>query len=557
MEWLLGGYVLLYALSAVVSLAVIPRARTIQHPATRRGFVALLGSVAIWSAGYVGYLVGPTEPVKLAFYITGFVFAFVAVGAWLAFCAAYTGRPPGEAPFRRAAIGIFLVLVALKVTNPLHNLYFTAVWTTDPFPHLAIQHQLLYWIILGLSYAVIAVGFFMLFERFYFTGTDGRPLIGLVSLTALPGIATILSGQIEGVLPLMYEPPGVALFAVGTLFVYKRRFEAIRLTGGTDEPAIFLDMDGHIRDYNQAASAIIPDLQGSIGATVEFVNADLAAQIAEKGILTIQDDSGPRYYEVSAAPFTTGELQTGQLVTLADVTERELYRQQLETKTEQLQERTEQLEALNRVVRHDIRNDMNVILAWSEELRDVVPENERDALDRVLRKSRHVIELTDVAREFVESLADEQPTELEPIALDAILESELATVRDSHPHATFRVSGDIPQVSVHANEMLSSVFRNLFENAVQHNDEVTPEITVACEEMTETVRVRIADNGPGIPDSQKAQIFGKNTKGLDSPGTGIGLYLVHTVTEQFDGGVWVEDNERKGTVFTVELPKAP
>ncbi|MFB6132713.1 MAG: histidine kinase N-terminal 7TM domain-containing protein, partial [Halanaeroarchaeum sp.] len=136
------GYVILYAVSAVVCLASVLRARSIQHTGTRRGLVALLGSVAIWSAGYVGYLIAPTEPVKLGSYIIGFVFAFVAVGAWVYFAAAYTGRSPKDTPYRNVVIGIFLVLTVLKVTNPFHHLYFTTEWTTEPFPHLAIHHQL-------------------------------------------------------------------------------------------------------------------------------------------------------------------------------------------------------------------------------------------------------------------------------------------------------------------------------------------------------------------------------------------------------------------------------
>ena len=549
MNLILLGYISLFSVSAIVCLASIPRARTIQHPGTREGLVVFLVSVAIWSGGYVGYLIMPTVTGKIAFYILGFVFAFVAVGAWLYFCAAYTGRPPRQAPYRNIAIGVFLVFTVLKLTNPLHNLYFTTEWTTEPFPHLLIHHQPLYWILLGLSYAVVAVGFFMLLERFYYTGTDSRPLVGLIGLTALPAVATILSGQIEGVLPLMYEPPGVALFAVGTLFVYFRRFEAIQLTGGTDAPTIFLDQDGRIRDYNHAARMIFPTLQGSIGTPVESLSSPLSDQLPNQGVITVGQGEETEFYEVTSTPFMSGEVTTGELVTITDVTDRETYRQQLE-------EKTEQLEALNRVVRHDIRNDMTVILGWGEQLQDHVTKDGTDALDRVLRKSRHVIELTGVARDFVESLSDEGTPELEPVALDEILEAELATVRDSHPDANFHVSGDIPQESVRANEMLSSVFRNLFENAVQHNDEETPEITVTCEENTETFRVRIADNGPGIPDSQKEQIFGKGEKGLDSPGTGIGLYLVHTLTEQFGGEVRVEDNEPKGTVFIVELLKS-
>jgi len=542
-------YVVLYSVSAVACLASIPRARSIRHPGTRNGLIGLLGSVAIWSAGYVGYLLVPNISLKLTFYIVGFVFALVAVGAWLYFSTAYAGYPPREAPYRNTAIGIFLVIIVLKITNPRHNLYFTTEWTGDPFPHLAIQHQLLYWIILGVSYAIIAVGFFMIFERLYHTGIDSRPLVGLISLTALPAIATILGGRIDGTLPLMYEPPGVALFAVGTLFVYIRRFEAIRLIAETDDPAIFIDSDGRLRDYNQAARILFPELQHSIGTPVDSISSELAEQISEKEGPTVTGTEEMRYYQGSPVPFMAGELQTGRLVTLTDVTTRESYRQQLE-------ERTEQLEALNRVVRHDIQNDMQVILAWSEQLQHHVTDEGQDALDRVLRKSRHMLELTEGAQDLIESLSDRQTTELEPVALREMLELELTTARDSHPDARFHNSGEIPQVSVRANEMLPSVFRNLLENAVRHNDEETPKTTVSCKELPESVRVRIADNGPGIPDSQKEQIFGKGEKGLDSPGTGIGLYLVNTLTTQFGGDVWVEDNDPKGAVFVVELSRS-
>lgn len=547
LEPLLIGHIIIFALSAIACVATIPQARKIQHPGTREGLVAFLGSVALWAGGYIGYLLAPTRPGKLAFYILGFVFAFVAVGSWLYFCAAYTGRPPRHAPFRNLILGTFLFLTALKVTNPLHNLYFTAEWVTEPFPHLVIRHGLLYWIVLGLSYAAIAVGFFILMERFYHTGSDSRPLVVLVGLSGLPAVATIIGGRVDWLLPLMYEPPGVALFAVGTLFIYRQRFETIRLTGESDKPAIFLDRDTYIRDYNQAARRLFPALEESFGKPLGAVNTALAEHLTKRDVLAITRDDETRYYDVSSTPFLAGEVTTGQLVTVSDVTERESYRRRLE-------EKTEQLEALNRVVRHDIRNDMTVILGWAEILGDHIDDDGEDALDRVLQKSRHVIQITEVARDFVESLSDDGTAELEAVELEPLLDAELAAVRDSFPNAQFHVSGDLADVSVQANEMLSSVFRNILENAVRHNDKESPEITVTCEEDPDTVRYRIADNGPGIPDDQKGQVFGRGKKGLDSPGSGIGLYLVHLLTEQFGGDVWVEDNDPDGSVFVVELP---
>jgi signal transduction histidine kinase len=546
-EPLLLGHVIIFALSAIACMAAIPQARKIQHPGTREGFVVFLGSVALWSGGYIGYLIAPTRPAKIAFYILGFVFAFVAVGSWLYFCAAYTGRPPRHTPFRNLILGTFLLFTALKITNPLHNLYFTAEWVTEPFPHLVIHHGLLYWIVLGLSYAAIAVGFFVLMERFYHTGSDSRPLVVLVGLSGLPALATILGSRVDWLLPLMYEPPGVALFAVGTLFFYRQRFEAIRLTGESDKPAIFLDQETCIRDYNQAARRLFPELEESFGKPLDAVNPALAEHLTKQDVLSIPRDDGTRYYDVSSTPFLAGEVMTGQLVTVVDVTERESYRKRLE-------EKTNQLEALNRVVRHDIRNDMGVIHGWAEILEDHIDEDGEDALNRVLQKSRHVIQITEVARDFVESLSDDGTAELEEIELQPILDAELAAVRDSFSNAQFHVSGELPNVSVQANEMISSVFRNILENAVRHNDKETPEITVTSEVEVGTVRIRIADNGPGIPDNQKEQIFGKGEKGLDSPGSGIGLYLVYLLTDQFGGEVWVEDNDPNGSVFVVELP---
>jgi len=258
MDTVFLAHVSVFALSALACFAAVPRAMDVGHPETREGLVGLLLTVAVWSSGYVGYLVAPGESLKLAFYIVGFVFALLAVGAWLYFCAAYTGRSPRHAPYRWLVVVVFAAISLLKVTNPLHELYFTTAWVTEPFPHLAIRHELLYWAVLGLSYAIIAVGFFMLIEQFYYAGADSRPLVALISITAIPTVATVFGGELSWLLPLMYEPPGVSLFAVGTLFVYLRRFEAIRFAAESNDATIFLDKSRRIRDYNRGRAPAVP-----------------------------------------------------------------------------------------------------------------------------------------------------------------------------------------------------------------------------------------------------------------------------------------------------------
>jgi len=395
MELSLLAYVVLFGLSGVACLASIPRARTIQHPGTRNALIVFLVSAALWCGGYLGYLLAPTTTSKLALYIIGFTFAFVAVGAWVCFCVEYTGRSVQNMPFLYPT-QLFFSSSSYSRSRTRCTTSTSRLVDDRAVPHLAINHQLLYWVVLGLSYSVIMVGFFMLAERLYYTGTDSRPLVILFGITGVPALATILSSQIETLLPLMYEPPGVAVFAVGTLFVYFDRFEAIRLTGGVTDPTIYLDQSKRVRDYNQAAEAIFPALTDGIGDSIDAISSTLADHISEPGVVPVTENGETRYYEVTTTSFLSGEVETGRLVSITDVTDRETYRKQLEQKTEQL-------EALNRVVRHDIRNDMAVVLGWAETLRDHVDEDGEAALEHVLQSSSHVVELTDTAHVFVES----------------------------------------------------------------------------------------------------------------------------------------------------------
>ncbi len=208
------------------------------------------------------------------------------------------------------------------------------------------------------------------------------------------------------------------------------------------------------------------------------------------------------------------------------------------------------------MVRHDIRNDMGIILGWGELLEEHVGAEGQEYLRKILASGNHIVELTEIARDYVETLTGEKELTVEPTPVRPILETELALRRESFPKAVFVVPEAIPNIEVIANELLGSVVRNILNNAVQHNDSDTPIVELTCDGREDDVIVRIADNGPGIPDARKESVFGKGEMGLDSPGTGIGLYLVRTLVDQYGGEVWVEDNAPTGTVFNVRLPKA-
>jgi signal transduction histidine kinase len=144
--------------------------------------------------------------------------------------------------------------------------------------------------------------------------------------------------------------------------------------------------------------------------------------------------------------------------------------------------------------------------------------------------------------------------ELKPVRLRPALENEVDDVRSNYEAALVRIDGTIPDIEVLGDGMLKSVFRNLLKNAIQHNNKEVPEVSVSATQEDDIVAVRIADNGPGIPEERKETIFQQGEMGLDSEGTGLGLYLVETLVDRYDGSVYLEDNDSTGAVFVVELP---
>ncbi|XGI84024.1 PAS domain S-box protein [Halorutilales archaeon Cl-col2-1] len=230
-----------------------------------------------------------------------------------------------------------------------------------------------------------------------------------------------------------------------------------------------------------------------------------------------------------------------------DITERKEYERKIKNQRDNL-------EVLNQMVRHDIRNDLQIVKSYSKLLIDMYDEGEkRDYIETVLENAESAIELTMTARDIADTMMSTED-DLEEKSLKEVLLSEIDEIESAYTDAEVRHQS-LPDETVMANSMLGSVFRNLLKNAVEHNDKNTPEVTVSATETRDSVTVRVADNGSGVPDEKKDEIFGKGEKGIESEGTGMGLYLVHTLVESYGGEVWVEDNEPEGAVFVVELPR--
>lgn len=225
----------------------------------------------------------------------------------------------------------------------------------------------------------------------------------------------------------------------------------------------------------------------------------------------------------------------------------------------ELRRRNRELAVLNQIVRHDIRNEVSLLVGWGSTLEEYVEPGGEEYLSQVLDAADHIVQLTETVGDFVKIHGDDRDPELRSYDLIRALRTEIETIRSIHPEADLTVERDLsdePGIEVEANEMLSSVFRNLLKSAVTRTDTESPGITVDVDRDDTTVRVTVANDGPGIPDDRKEEIFGRGQTGLEDPGSEIGLYLVDTLVDTFGGAVRIEDNEPEGTVFRVELPRA-
>lgn len=209
---------------------------------------------------------------------------------------------------------------------------------------------------------------------------------------------------------------------------------------------------------------------------------------------------------------------------------------------------------VNQLLRHNVLNGMQVILAYADQIEDAVDDEQiEEDLATITDRGETIVELVDNVRTLMKSVAGE--TSIHPVDLRSLLVEEVSTARATYPEAAFDL--EVPaEVDVMADDLLDAVVENLLANAVEHNDRAKPHVEVAVETTGDRAVMSVADDGPGIPDERKERFFEAGEQGSESVGRGLGLYLVDTLVDQYDGEVVVEDNDPRGPVFRVALPLA-
>ncbi len=216
------------------------------------------------------------------------------------------------------------------------------------------------------------------------------------------------------------------------------------------------------------------------------------------------------------------------------------------------EERREMLDYLNSLLRHEVLNTAAVISGYADLLKQRSDEDDPayEYLDIIERQATELTGTTKDVRLLLQSI--EEGTDLGPVDLTDVLEEELDKLEDRYGYVETEAA--LPdQVYVRADDLLKRVFSNLLNNAVEHNESGHPYVTVSVSPSPETVEVRVADNGSGIPEAERDLLFETTTGKTDH---GIGLTIVGRLIDRYGGDVELTETGPEGTVFTVTLPRA-
>ena len=560
-------------------------------------FLGVFAAQATWCLSYgIGLLVTDPAlrlPLETATWI-GIVWTGVA---FLGFALEYTGRSDVVRSRLFASVaGFGLLSTALLVTNSAHGLFWTGFESDPVFGVETVSYAFGPWayLVVAVETVLVASAVFLLVDTLLSYGPLYRRESAAVALSPLPpGFALVAWAlaldpvpQLQ-LAPIMFVPHVLLdAYAFGRAEMFDRNPTTSRAAERTaiddlTDPIVALALDRRVVRLNPAAEAVLGvnaetardrpldefvELPVAAGEGSEADSApDDAASDTEGSRETVEVDSaagtGRRTYAVSTSRLTDPNgTHVGYTVVLSDVTERERRRQQLEV--------------LNRILRHNLRNDAGVVRGYGEILRDRLDDAELVRMaDAVERRAGALAALGEKAGTVERLVSDGDAS---PVAVDDLVASAVADAREREPDAavesnaeeladgdwTTRVRGDA----------LRAIVENTVENALDHHDGEGTEredggawVRVSLrraggrvdgggdEDRTARFVLVVEDDGPGVPDHEVAAIESGRETALEH-GSGLGLWVVEWGAAAIGAAVDYADREPRGTRVTVSIP---
>lgn len=215
------------------------------------------------------------------------------------------------------------------------------------------------------------------------------------------------------------------------------------------------------------------------------------------------------------------------------------------TESKEAEEKTEFLHSL---LKHDLRNKAQII-QLSLEMLEGLTDEQREYVDRAIKTNEESVELIEKVRKL---RSVEQGEKLEEVNLKSVVGEVVEENKEFASEKGIEIELDChSNFQVWGRDLLKEVFTNLIGNAIKHSG--GNKIKVSGAKSNEEVICIIEDDGKGIPDESKPNIFDKGFKTGSTAGTGLGTYMVKEIVKSYGGRVEVKDSELGGAKFQIYL----
>lgn len=533
--WGLGAFAALWGLNFVVASVVI----------------YLLASYGVTGGTQLADLSMPTS-VQLMLISSTPLSGLLSVGgifAWVWFVLGYTRRIGRNEKVGLAVLGgvIFLVATLNGLVGALSAFGFISI----PAQLEASFHDFASIVeVLGTGVAV-GVGVALLYttsreHRPFTTGAVvglSVPIVALYLVRYVYQFALVPGFRAIGVLRIVGLLVGLAgLWLTVTRYGLFEQLPASRTVGrqtafdATDTAIVVVNNEGHVADLNPAARELF-----AIG-DADIVGASLGELLP--GTVDVAEFDQPR--SVTFGFPHSDRVVEAETTSTTDDNDRAIGRTIVFNEITEERRRQQRIQVLNRVLRHNLRNDINAASGYIDVLTDGGDDVEQYK-ERAKGILNGLVTIGKKARDIEQVLAAD-PLSDAPSPLAAVVEEAVESVRGDHDDIGMSVNVP-PETMVWIDRtVLQAVLAELIENAVEHGDAKVIEV----EYDADRVALIITDDGPGIPDHEVEVLDSAQETALEH-GSGLGLWLVKWGTDMFGGTVTFE-TEESGTRAVVELP---
>lgn len=534
-----------------------------------RFFIVTIACEALWSFSYGTALLVFDPLIREILEIPVWIGVnFIGV-SFLAFALEYTGRGSlVRSRWMAAVVALQTIHTGIIVTNPIHGIAWSEYSIEPLFGAATVTYTHGPWLFVNVTGVVImiAAASFVLFDTFFSYGPLYRTQAAAVAISpVLPGVAFLLwLFQIGGFWRVNLTPLTFPIHLAFDVYAFFSRemFEITPATRRAGERAaiddlgtavLIIDEDARLVDLNVEAQRILeiadkPTLGHPLSEYLNGIDpseteteteTETGIEIGTDEVLSVTVEGKTRQYTVTTSPIEdAGGTHVGHTVVLQDITAE--------------RRREQRLAVLNRVLRHNLRNDLGVVKGYVELAADRTDDDSvSKPLTTAATTTADLMTLGEKAQD-IEQMFSSAGRSPKPVDVPEFL-AEITAECDSD--GTIRV--DVPDgLQVRADPtILAQVFRSLIENSLEHAG-TAPRVEIECmavENSRATFEIR--DDGPGIPDHEREVL----TSGEETPlqhGSGLGLWIAKWGVTSIGGTLRFKPNNN-GATAVITIPYKP